>query len=525
MATKIFTTDARVGMFVADLDRPWVDTPFLLQGFVIEDEEQIVALQTHCEYVMVDRARSLGDQYEAAPATTTNTVPPMGAGAQMTRPAVAAASASKGALPVVPPRPQPAVGRDPEREARVVKLEDVSRRGAGAKYSGPYPGRQADDGDGVLDRMVSGFRGLFGGTKREKLGGSPGGVAPPPAEAAETPQEFEARAALLPPGTPVQTYLNQTTVEEEAPRAREVVNQASALLEKLVSDIRLGQSFEVERVEEIVDGMVESIVRNPQALMWVAKLREQDIGAYGHGLQVSVYLTSFGRHLGFPRTQLSHLAQVGLLLDVGKIRLPRALLEKQGRLTDEEFEAAKAHVQHGMSILEETPDFDPEILRGIEQHHERMNGSGYPRGLVGEEIGVFGRMSGIVDCFAALTNHRPYAAAVSSYEALRNITAWGGEFFHEALVQQFVSSVGVFPVGSLIELSTGEVAVVVEHSKVRRLKPRVLVVTGPDKTPATFPTMVDLLYDPKMGGEAPAFIKRGLAPGAYGLNLADFYLA
>ena len=97
---------------------------------------------------------------------------------------------------------------------------------------------------------------------------------------------------------------------------------------------------------------------------------------------------------------------------------------------------------------------------------------------MGEEIAVFGRMAGIVDCFAALTNHRPYAAAVSSYEALRNITAWGGDFFHEPLVQQFVSSVGVFPVGSLIELNTGEVAVVVEHSKVRRLKPRVLVVTG-----------------------------------------------
>ena len=106
---------------------------------------------------------------------------------------------------------------------------------------------------------------------------------------------------------------------------------------------------------------------------------------------------------------------------------------------------------------------------------------------MGDEIGVFGRMAGIVDCFAALTNHRPYAAAVSSYEALRNITGWAGEFFHEPLVQQFVSSVGVFPVGSLIELSTGEVAVVVAHNKVRRLKPRVLVVTGPDKTPVPLP--------------------------------------
>jgi HD-GYP domain-containing protein (c-di-GMP phosphodiesterase class II) len=257
----------------------------------------------------------------------------------------------------------------------------------------------------------------------------------------------------------------------------------------------------------------------------VARLREQDITAYGHGLQVSVYLTAFGRQLGFPKSHLEILAQVGLLLDVGKIRLPRELIEKQGRLEPDEFEAVKAHVQHGLDILGQTPNFHPDVLEGIAQHHERMNGSGYPQGITGDEIGVVGRMAGIVDCFAALTNHRPYAAAVSSYEALRNIASWGGDFFHEPLVQQFVSSVGVFPVGSLIELSTGEVAVVVAHNKLRRLKPRVLVVTGPDKTPVAHPAMVDLLYDPKMGGEQDVFIKRGLAAGAYGLDLRDYYLS
>jgi len=522
MATKISTTELRIGMFVADLDRPWVDTPFLLQGFLVEDAEQIAALKTHCEYVIIDRARSIGDEYEPA------AIAPVAARKPAT-PATGPAPtpSTSTAAPPAPGTPEPAPATKvksvaPARSGKVLKIEDVARRGGRSTHPTGNGGNGADE-EGVLGRMVSGFRGLFGG-RREKLATSTGGFVAQ-AEPAETPQEFEARAALLPPGIQVQTYVNQTTVEEEAPRARELVAHASELLEKLVGDIRLGQSFEVERVEDIVDDMVESIVRNPQALMWVAKLREQDIATYGHGLQVSVYLTSFGRHLGFPRAQLSQLAQVGLLLDIGKIRLPRALLEKQGRLTDEEFDQAKAHVQHGLAILAETPGFDADILRGIEEHHERMNGTGYPKALMGEEIGIFGRMAGIVDCFAALTNHRPYAPAVSSYEALRNITAWGGDFFHEPLVQQFVSSVGVFPVGSLIELSSGEVAVVVEHSKVRRLKPRVLVVTSADKTPVTFPTMVDLLYDPKMGGDEPAFIKRGLAPGAYGLNLADFYLA
>lgn len=517
MATKIYTTDLKVGMFVADLDRPWVDTPFLLQGFLIESEEQIATLRVHCEFVVVDRARSVGDEFEApvagSVAANLSALAP-----KPPAPSRPVATKDPPAAPAPPP-PAPA-RRAPARDGKVLRLEDVTRRGVAHPAAGA-----GDGGDGVLGRMVSGFRGLFGGGgKKEKLATRVPG-APVEEAAAEAPQEFEARAALLPAGIQVQTYLNVTTVEEEAPRAREVVAQAGELLDRLVADIRIGQAFEVERVEEIVDDMVESIVRNPQALMWVAKLREQDISAYGHGLQVSVYITSFGRHLGFPKQQLSQLAQIGLLLDIGKIRLPREVLDKQGRLTDEEFETAKTHVQQGLDILNETPGFDTAILAGIEQHHERMNGSGYPRGLMGDEIGIFGRMAGIVDCFAALTNHRPYAAAVSSYEALRNITAWGGDFFHEPLVQQFVSSVGVFPVGSLIELSTGEVAVVVEHSKVRRLRPRVLVVTAPDKTPATYPTMVDLLYDPKMGGEEPAFIKRGLAPGAYGLNLADFYLA
>ena len=512
MATKIFTSDLKVGMFVADLDRPWVDTPFLLQGFLIEDGEQIAALQQHCEWVMVDHARSVGDQYQApGPGSLSSTIPP----GTVRRP------------PPAQPAPQETRSRPaseaPDSLARAAtaaaggrapwRLEDILRRSGGR-------GGNGEDGGGLKGL----FKGLFGGRSKESAAPAHK-PAPPPEPAPETPQEFEARASLLPPGIDVQTYQNLVTVEEEAPRAREVVAQASDLLEKLVADIRLGQSFEVERVEEIVDGMVESIVRNPQALMWVARLREQDIATYGHGLQVSVYLTSFGRHLGFPKVQLSHLAQVGLLLDIGKMRLPRELLEKQGRLSDAEFEEAKAHVAHGLEILAETPGFHADVISGIEQHHERMNGSGYPKGLVGEEIGIFGRMAGIVDCFVALTNHRPYAAAVSSYEALRSIAAWGGDFFHEPLVQQFVSSIGVFPVGSLIELSTGEVAVVVEHSKVRRLKPRVLLVTGPDKTLASYPTMMDLLYDPRTAADEPVFIKRGLAPGAYGLDLRDFYLA
>ncbi len=505
-------------MFVADLDRPWVDTPFLLQGFLIEDDEQIRALQDHCSFVLVDRQRSTGDEYVAPPVSATNTIPP----AASRRVTPSPGAARDGVDPeAVTPLAGPETALAAQGQAGVAPRayrQDEAARTREAKYAravsasagmqAPYPG--------LLGRVLSGFRGLW---QRE-----PAGFVPPDAPK-ETPLEFEARAALAPPGVTITTYADVVSVEEEVPRARDVVARSSDLLAKLAADIRLGQNFEVERVEEIVEDMVDSIVRNPDALMWVARLREQDITAYGHGLQVAVYLTAFGRHLGFPKSLLSVLAQVGLLLDIGKLRLPRALLDKQGRLSGEEFDAVKAHVQHGLDILAETPKIHHEVIEGIAQHHERMNGSGYPKALTGGEISVVGRMAGIVDCFAALTNHRPYAAAVSSYEALRSLTGWAGDYFHEALVQQFVSSVGVFPVGSMIELSTGEVAVVVAHNKVRRLKPRVLVVTGPDKSKLPHPAMIDLLYDPRMGEAQGIFIKRGLASGAHGLDLSEYYLS
>ncbi|HEX4333044.1 MAG TPA: HD domain-containing phosphohydrolase [Usitatibacter sp.] len=522
MASKIYANDLKVGMFVAELDRPWVDTPFLLQGFLIENDEQLLALRTHCEWVIVDRARSTGAEYEAVAgvgpvAPNLLRMPPrVPANAQHIDPDAATPLSSPSPVTKEPARPSkprtaPRGSAQAPAHAAAVSTAEVDTSGYGSTATARGPG--------FLSRLFSGLKG------RRKAPGEASSTPAAPEVFRETPQEFAARAELIPAGLEVQTYQDQVTVEEEVPLAQAAVTRASGLLEKLVADIKLGASFEIERVEEIVEEMVESVVRNPDAAMWIARLREEDISTYGHGLQVSVYLTAFGRHLGFPKPQLEQLAQIGLLLDIGKIKLPRYLLEKQGRLTAEEYEEAKRHVQHGIDILSETANIDPEVIEGIEQHHERMNGSGYPNACMGDEIGIYGRMAGIVDTFAALTNHRPYAAAASSYEALRSINGWAGEFFHEPLVQQFVSSIGVFPVGSLIELSSGEVAIVVAHNKVRRLKPRVLVVTGPDKTRSPHPAMLDLLYDNKSGGDEPVYIKRGLPAGAYGLDLKDFYLA
>ena len=526
METKVLTKNLRVGMFVADLDRPWIDTPFPIQGFVIEDVNQIRQLQRHCEFVIIDGARSTGDEYGPPPA------PAKPAQERSAEPRVHVTTVRR-AVPSSRSVKQPENSERAQRGATAANDDErgrsrVIRAGPAAEGAASAPGgnqapveapplpavQGAIPGGNFVSNAIDRLRGLF---QRNSL--------PLPADPVEMPPETPPRVSVLPASIQITIYEDVRTVEEELFPAKQAFTRTAEVLEKLVDDIRGGNKLEIERVEEVVDEMVDSIVRNPDALMWVARLRERDITTYGHGVQVAVYLVAFGRHLGFPKAQLADLGTIGLLLDIGKIRLPRELLEKQGRLTSGEFETVKAHVQHGLDILEETPNFHVDVIEGIAQHHERMNGSGYPRGIKELEIGIFGRMAGIADCFAALTKARPYADAVSSYEALRSLSSWAGEFFHEPLVEQFVQAVGVFPVGSLVELSSGEVAVVVTHNKVRRLKPRVLVITGPDKTPAAYPVMIDMLYEPKLAGDQPVYIRRGLPSGAYGLDAREHYLS
>ena len=510
MESKVDAKDLKVGMFVADLDRPWIDTPFLLQGFLIEDDQQIRQLQRHCQFVIIDRARSIGDEF-SAPGKGSATAGP----SRQPSPEVIRVTASV-ARPIDVEPPARA------RPGAVVRSIDSAKGSALARGVSPAGAPAAPPPAAGVEARGSLFGGLMDRVRGILRRPAPTLPADPTELSAEAVRAIAASSAT---GQPPPVYLDIHPVEEEIGPARQAYDRTASVLQKLASDVWAGHPVEINRVEEVVGDMVESMVRNPDALMWIARLREQDKTVYSHGLQVAVYLVAFGRHLGYPKADLSQLGTIGLLLDIGKIRLPRELLEKHGRLSSGEFETVKAHVAHSLDILEETPNWPPEILEGIAQHHERMNGSGYPKGLKDDEIGHFGRMAGIADCFAALTKSRPYAEAVSSYEALRSISSWGGEFFHAPLVEQFIQAIGVFPVGSLVELSSGEVAVVVSHNKVRRLKPRVLILTAADKTPSAYPVMADLLYDPKLGGSEPAFIRRSLPTGAYGLDPRENYLS
>jgi len=344
----------------------------------------------------------------------------------------------------------------------------------------------------------------------------------------ETHCDYFPDRSLAPPGVELIIYPPEAEapIRDELPRAEKSYARARETLDRLAEDMRRGLRVDVEGVDEVVNEMVDSMIANPDALMWIARMRQQHSDVYSHGVQVGVYLMALGRHLGFPRTQLGYLGTMGLLLDLGKTSLPRGLLDKPGRLSDEEFALMKRHVEFGLEVISSGPNaLHPDILEGIAQHHERLNGLGYPKGLVGEQIGVYGRMAGIADCFAALTSPRPYAETLSVSDAMMRLYRWGGEQFSQPLVEKLVQAIGVFPVGSLVELSSGEVAVVIRHSRVRRLQPAVLVIAGADKRPLERFQTLDLLNDPTSTAAGPIEVRRGLPAGAYGLEMSACYLS
>jgi HD-GYP domain-containing protein (c-di-GMP phosphodiesterase class II) len=534
MHQKIAAKDLKVGMFIADLDRPWIDTPFLLQGFLLEDEEQLQQLRAHCHWAMIDPQRSVGKDFDTPakkaalprrdlgndPRVTVHRAQHSAASTDRRSPAASGAASRTSATP--------AAHRPAESGVREFAVAMKDSRDAGALSSSgnqlaPAAARRTESDAGSATGR---FRGLWGNLREgvNSMFGRSDGDKFNPADFAETSTsstEF-VRPSFIPQNVQLTIYEEITSVEAEIGAAGDSFKRTNELLDRMAQDIRAGDDLKLEEIELVVGDMVESMVRNPDALMWVARMREQDLNIYGHGLSVAINLVAFGRHLGYPKAQLAQLGLLGLLLDVGKIKLPRELLEKNSRLTAEEFEQVKEHVDLGLQILRETPNIHPDVLEGIAQHHERMNGSGYPSNLMGDKISTFGRMSAIADTYAAVTKPRPYAEVISPHQALQMLSSWSGSQFQTDMVEQFIQSIGVFPVGSMVELSTGEVAVVVTHSKIKRLRPKVLVLTMPDKTICANPSTRDLLYDVS---DSPVYIRCGLPSRAYGIDPRDYYAA
>ena len=536
MTVKVQVKDLVLGMFIAELDRPWLDTPFLLQGFLLDNEEDLAQVRRLCKFVFVEPANSapsavakLGPLPNAAPerliAKRSSSTSPQVIITSVSEPPKTspntAAQTSQPATPANRPAPRAAAPtvvyyRDaPEKPKRSIwEKVDAPTAPGNAQSAGLAAGqsdlknhfsqqREQVKRPGFFKQMLS--------TLRSKVDDEPEKTSP------ATGSDYAERPL-------VRIAENKVVLDADLTQAKEIHLRSRELIRDVVDDLRRDHKIDIEKVNEVVDSMVESVGNNPDALLWLTKLKSRDSYAYDHGIDVAIYLLAFGRHLGYPKDKMRILGVSGLMQDIGKLRVSEEILAKSGKLTPPEFEEVKNHVKHSIDILRETSDIPKEVLLVVSQHHERLDGSGYPQRLRGDQIGQFASMAGIVDSFEALVSRRPYAEAISTHQALQQLNRWKGTSFHEALSEQFIQCIGIFPVGSLVELNSGDVAVVIGQNKIRRLKPKVMLLLDPNKEPYQYPTTLDLLTSPMTNDKTPFQIRRDLPTGAYGIDPQEFFL-
>jgi len=380
------------GMFVAELDRPWLETPFALQGFVIRDSSEVLYISDYVDHVYVD-----------------------------------------------------------------------------AEYTG----------------------------RRQYL------------ELAVKPTAARPRKRLQ--------------LSDEFERTRLSFATASETLDRVFESLRKGHDQDISAVKEAVNPLIEGVFRNQEAVAALVRLKECGDYRYNHGVSMAVWAAVLGRHIGLHRGELEKLAVGCAMCDVGMTQLPPELLEQADHLTDRQRRIIRAHPIMGADLVKDSSEVDFEILAIIENHHERMDGSGYPKGLEGAAIPLLARIAGLVDTYDAMITPRPYASARTSSEATQELLDCKGAQFQESLVEQFVQATGRCPTGTLVELNTGEVAIVVSQSSTRRLKPEIVIVLDGDKERLTAPRLVDLA-DQRIRAEGERWIARELLPGSYDINSEEYFI-
>ncbi len=316
-------------------------------------------------------------------------------------------------------------------------------------------------------------------------------------------------------------YRDASSVEEELVIAQEVHKQASETVAEIMRHLQVGQTLKLAMIHNVVADLMQSILRNPDAFSWLTHLKKKDGYSYTHAVDSCALAITFGRHLGLPRESLISLGTGALLFDVGKTRLPDGLLNKPGRLSPEEYQVMKKHVAYGVEIVAHISHSGMEMVDMVRAHHERFDGSGYPNGFRGADIPLFGRIAGILDCYDAITSDRSYQRAISPHQALRVLYNARDKAFQEELVEQFIQCLGVYPTGSLVELVSGEVAIVIAQNRVRRLRPKIMLILGHDKIALNNFETVDL--DRETPGKTLE-IARVLDSGTYGINPKEYYL-
>ena len=318
--------------------------------------------------------------------------------------------------------------------------------------------------------------------------------APTVAQArAETERELVQIAAAAP------QVVTRVSLGMELARATQVRRQASSLVRTVMADVRLGKAVEIDRVQHTVQDITESILRNPGALVGLLRIKNKDDYTFLHSVSVCALLVAFCRSRGVDGATTHQAGLGGLLHDTGKALVPDSVLNKPGPLTPEEFSLIKRHPRDGYDILCRSPELGAPLDIAL-HHHERRDGSGYPDHLAGDAISELAQMAAIVDVYDALTSDRSYHKGVAAAEALRKIYEWSKFHFNPVFAQDFMRCVGIYPVGTMVMLESGRLAVVIEAHESNLLAPKVNVFFSTKSNAYIKPETVDLSRGFGFGG-------------------------
>ncbi|MEQ1602381.1 MAG: HD-GYP domain-containing protein [Methylophilaceae bacterium] len=496
MNVKIEINAIKCGMYVSELDRPWTDSTFLFQGFLIENDEQIRELQEQCSYVIVSQERSSPDIFP---------------------------SMSRVVEPVTRPQAAPKTDTFISRTVSTEQNKNAKTGLFGFLSTAVQIGKE------LFSTKPSATAELLQDQDRAAL------------DAQERMEEIRQQAAVasLRKNFSQQTgitgkishYAIEASIKEEIAPAQ---NAAIKFEQEFTSNMLLEMtgvslSERIEVAKDLLVDVVDSIIRNPNAMMLISRLKNIDANSYRHAMDVSIMMISFGRQLGLPKAELNSLGLGALLHDIGKSKVDQLILEKPGKLSGEEYEEVKKHVNFGVEILQETGKLNKVERMIVERHHERYDGQGYPNGLVGEDIGLYGSMAAIVETYASITTEQFYESARSSAKAISTIMALRGKAFHPELVDQFAQVVGMYPIGSIVKLNTGEVGLVLEQNKLWRLKPVITILVAANGKKLPRPLMLDLANAPLLDANladpnlALAIVDE-LPVGSFGIDLKDYFL-
>ena len=266
------------------------------------------------------------------------------------------------------------------------------------------------------------------------------------------------------------------SIRVEMARAQKVQKEALRVVHDVMMDVRMGRQVESEKVAAVVGEITQSIFRNPDALLSLCRIKKKDTYTFEHCVSVCALLTSFACSLGMDQKSIQDAGIGGLIHDLGKMMVPDEILNKPGRLTEPEFEIVKGHVNFGRDCLSGAEHISPLAMEVTSEHHERYDGTGYPKNLCGNEISMLGRMAAIVDVYDAITSDRVYHKGIAPHEAIRKLYEWSTQHFEPSLVENFIRVVGIYPTGSVVTLKSGRVGVVITHRQDDLLHPVLRII-------------------------------------------------